>query len=226
MRILIVEDEQKMAKLLKKGLEEENHSVMLAHDGTEGLDISQTYPFDVVILDVMLPGMTGFEVVRRLRHAENHVPILMLTARDAVSDIVKGLHLGADDYLTKPFAFHELLARLQAVSRRGPIERLPKLKIADLVLDSVTHTVCRAGKHIHLTKTEYLLLEFMMRHSGRVLPRNAIVEAIWGFDSEIENNTLDAFLRLLRKKVDSGHTVKLIHTIRGFGYVLREEESS
>ena len=215
-----------MAKLLKKGLEEENHSVMLAHDGTEGFDISQTYPFDVVILDVMLPGMTGFEVVRRLRHAENHVPILMLTARDAVSDIVKGLHLGADDYLTKPFAFHELLARLQAVSRRGPIERLPKLKIADLVLDSVTHTVRRAGEQIHLTKTEYLLLEFMMRHSGRVLSRNAIVEAIWGFDSEIENNTLDAFLRLLRKKVDSGHAVKLIHTVRGFGYVLREEEPS
>ena len=226
MRILIVEDEQKMAKLLRKGLEEENHSVMLAHDGTEGFDISQTYPFDVVILDVMLPGMTGFEIVRRLRQAENHVPILMLTARDAVSDIVKGLHLGADDYLTKPFAFHELLARLQAVSRRGPVERLPKLKIADLVLDSVTHTVCRAGEQIHLTKTEYLLLEFMMRHSGRVLSRNAIVEAIWGFDSEIENNTLDAFLRLLRKKVDSGHAVKLIHTIRGFGYVLREEESS
>ena len=226
MRILIVEDEQKMAKLLKKGLEEENHSVMLAHDGTEGFDISQTYPFDVVILDVMLPGMTGFEVVRRLRHAENHVPILMLTARDAVADIVKGLHLGADDYLTKPFAFHELLARLQAVSRRGPVERLPKLKIADLVLDSVTHTVRRAGEQIHLTKTEYLLLEFMMRHSGRVLSRNAIVEAIWGFDSEIENNTLDAFLRLLRKKVDSGHAVKLIHTIRGFGYVLREEEPS
>jgi len=215
-----------MAKLLKKGLEEENHSVTLAHDGTEGFDISRTYPFDVVILDVMLPGMTGFEIARRLRQSKKHVPILMLTARDAVSDIVKGLNLGADDYLTKPFAFHELLARLQAISRRGPVERLPKLKIADLILDSVTHTVCRAGKQIHLTKTEYLLLELMMRHSGRVLPRNAIVEAIWGFDSEIENNTLDAFLRLLRKKVDSGHAVKLIHTIRGFGYVLREEQSS
>src|SRR5205809_5725103 len=173
MRILIVEDEQKMAKLLKKGLEEENHSVMLAHDGTEGFDISQTYPFDVVILDVMLPGMTGFEVVRRLRHAENHVPILMLTARDAVSDIVKGLHLGADDYLTKPFAFHELLARLQAVSSRGSVERLPQLQLGDLVLDSGSHTVSRAGKHIHLTKTEYVLLEFMMPHSGRVLPRPA-----------------------------------------------------
>src|SRR3989449_8739818 len=221
MRILIVEDEQKMANLLKKGLEEENHSVTLAHDGTEGFDISRTYPFDVVILDVMLPGMTGFEIARRLRQSKKHVPILMLTARDAVSDIVKGLNLGADDYLTKPFAFHELLARLQAISRRGPVERLPKLKIADLILDSVTHTVCRAGKQIHLTKTEYLLLEFMMRHSGRVLPRNAIIEAIWGFD-EIENNTLDAFLRLLRKKVDNGHALKLIHTIRGFGYVLRE----
>jgi DNA-binding response OmpR family regulator len=225
MRILIVEDEQKMARLLKKGLEEETHSVTLAHDGVEGFEISQLYPFDVIILDVMLPGMTGFEIVRRLREAGNHVPVLMLTARDAVTDIVKGLNLGADDYLTKPFAFHELLARLQAISRRGPVERLPQLKIADLVLDSVTHTVSRAGKQIHLTKTEYSLLELMMRHSGRPLPRNGILEAIWGFDSEVENNTLDAFFRLLRKKVDDGHAVKLIHTIRGFGYVLREEES-
>jgi two-component system response regulator MprA len=226
MRILIVEDEQKMAKLLKKGLEEENHSVMVANDGAEGFEISYTYPFDVIILDVMLPGMTGFEIVRRLRQAENHIPILMLTARDAVSDVVKGLNLGADDYLTKPFAFHELLARLQAVSRRGRVERLPKLKIADLVLDSETHIVTRAGKPIHLTKTEYLLLEFMMRHAGRILARSTIVETVWGFDSEIENNTVDAFLRLLRKKVDSGHAVKLIHTVRGFGYTLREEEYS
>src|SRR2546427_8774051 len=170
MRILIVEDEQKMAKLLKKGLEEENHSVMLAHDGTEGFEISQTYPFDVVILDVMLPGMTGFEIARRLRQSKNHVPILMLTARDAVSDIVKGLNLGADDYLTKPFAFHELLARLQAISRRGPVERLPKLKIADLILDSLTHTVARAEKQLHLTESEHLLLHFLFRHSPLELP--------------------------------------------------------
>ncbi len=225
MRILIIEDEQKMAKLLKKGLDEEGHSVILAHDGVEGFEIGRRYPFDVIILDVMLPGMTGFEVVRRLRQGKNHVPVLMLTALDAVSDIVNGLYLGADDYLTKPFAFNELLARLQAISRRGPVERLPKLQSADLVLDPVTHTVSRAGKVIHLTKTEYLLLEFLMRHAGRVLRRNELVEAIWGFDSEIENNTLDAFLRLLRKKVDDGHAVKLIHTIRGFGYVLREESS-
>ena len=225
MRILIVEDEQKMAKLLKKGLEEENHSVMLAPDGVEGFELSQRYPFDVIILDVMLPGMTGFEVVRRLRSAKNHVPVLMLTARDAVSDIVSGLQLGADDYLTKPFAFNELLARLQAVSRRGPVERLPRLQIADLVLDPATRTVMRSDKPIHLTRTEYSLLEFMMRHAGRVLERNTIMEFVWGFESEIENNTLDAFLRLLRKKIDSGHSIKLIHTIRGVGYVLREEES-
>ncbi len=215
-----------MARLLKKGLEEENHIVMLAHNGGDGLELSRTYPFDVIILDVMLPGITGFDVARQLRQSSSHVPILMLTARDAVSDVVKGLNVGADDYLTKPFAFEELLARLQAVSRRGPVERLPQLKIADLVLDPVTHTVIRSGKQIHLTKTEYSLLEFMMRHAGRVLARGTIMESVWGFDSEIENNTLDAFLRLLRKKIDSGQAIKLIHTIRGIGYVLREEKSS
>ena len=150
----------------------------------------------------------------------------MLTARDAVSDIVKGLNVGADDYLTKPFAFEELLARLQAVSRRGPVERLPQLKIADLVLDPATRTVARSEKPIHLTKTEFSLLEFMMRNAGRVLERNTIMESVWGFESEIENNTLDAFLRLLRNKIDSGYRTKLIHTIRGVGYVLREEKPS
>ena len=215
-----------MARLLKKGLEEENHSVVLAHDGVEGLQLSRSYPFDVIILDVMLPGMTGLEVARQLRESSIQVPILMLTARDAVSDIVKGLNVGADDYLTKPFAFEELLARLQAVSRRGPVERLPQLKIADLVLDPATRTVVRSGKPIHLTKTEYSLLEFMMRNAGRVLERNTIIESVWGFESEIESNTLDAFLRLLRNKIDSGYRAKLIHTIRGVGYVLREEKSA
>ncbi len=215
-----------MARLLKKGLEEENHSIVVAHDGIEGLELSQTYPFDVIILDVMLPGMTGFDVARQLRQSSSQVPILMLTARDAVSDIVKGLNVGADDYLTKPFAFEELLARLQAVSRRGPVERLPQLKVADLVLDPATRTVVRSGKPIHLTKTEYSLLEYMMRNAGRVLERNTIMESVWGFESEIESNTLDAFLRLLRNKIDSGYRTKLIHTIRGVGYVLREEKSS
>jgi DNA-binding response OmpR family regulator len=226
MRILVVEDEQKMARLLKKGLEEEKHSVTVAHDGLEGFELSCDYTFDVIILDVMLPAMSGFEIARRLRQSDRHVPIIMLTARDAVPDIVKGLNLGADDYLTKPFAFDELLARLRAVSRRGPVEQLPKLKIADLVLDPATHDVFRDGKQIHLTRTEYLLLELLMRHAGRALTRNSIIEAVWGLDNDVEGNTLDAFLRLLRNKVDTGRPVKLIHTIRGFGYVLREEDHS
>ena len=149
MRVLLVEDHKPLVRSLRQGLEEEGYAVDVAYDGEEGDYKAKTVEYDVIILDIMLPGMTGFEIVRRLRQAENHVPVLMLTARDAVSDIVKGLNLGADDYLTKPFAFHELLARLQALSRRGPVERLPKLKIADLELDSVTHTVCRAGKQIH-----------------------------------------------------------------------------
>jgi DNA-binding response OmpR family regulator len=226
MRILIIEDEQKMARLLKKGLEEESHAVVLAHDGVGGFELTRIYPFDVIVLDVMLPGMTGFEVARRLRQSSSQVPILMLTARDAVSDIVKGLNAGADDYLTKPFAFEELLARLQALSRRGPVERPPQLEIADLMLDPATHTVVRSGKLVHLTKTEFSLLEFMMRNAGRVLERNTIMESVWGFGSEIENNTLDAFFRLLRNKIDSGYPTKLIHTIRGVGYVLREEKAS
>ena len=226
MRILVVEDEQKMARLLKKGLEEEKHSVTVAHDGLEGFGLSCDDTFDVIILDVMLPAMSGFEIARRLRQSDRHVPIIMLTARDAVPDIVKGLNLGADDYLTKPFAFDELLARLRAVSRRGPVEQLPKLKIADLVLDPATHDVFRDGKQIHLTRTEYSLLELLMRHAGRALTRNSIIEAVWGLDNDVEGNTLDAFLRLLRNKVDTGHPVKLIHTIRGFGYVLREEDHS
>src|SRR5262245_6780369 len=226
MRTLIIEDEQKMARLLKKGLEEENHSVVLAHDGVDGLELTRIYPFDLIVLDVMLPGMTGFEVARQLRQSSNQVPILMLTARDAVSDIVKGLNAGADDYLTKPFAFEELLARLQALARRGPVERPPQFEIADLMLDPATHTVVRSGKLVHLTKTEYSLLELMMRNAGRVLERNTIMESVWGFGSEIENNTLDAFFRLLRNKIDTGYPTKLIHTIRGVGYVLREEKSS
>jgi len=204
MRILIVEDEQKMAKLLKKGLEEEGHSVMLAHDGVEGFEMSQTYSFDVMILDIMLPGLTGFEVVRRLRAAKNHVPVLMLTALDAVSDIVKGLHLGGDDYLTKPFAFHELLARLEAISRRGPVERLPKLQIADLVLDSVTRTVTRAEKQIHLTKTEYLLLEFMIGIPAGPCPETRSLRPSGGSTVKLKTTHLMRFFGSFAKKWIAG----------------------
>ena len=225
MRILLVEDDEKMASLLQRGLEEERHSVAIAHSGLDGLHLSRSYPFDVIILDVMLPGLTGFEVARRLRQANRRTPILMLTARDATADVIKGLDVGADDYLTKPFAFDELLARLRAVSRRGPVEKLPKLRVGDLTLDPAAHRAFRAGKRIHLTRTEHLLLEALMRQAGRVLSRTAIVEAVWGFDT-IENNTLDAFVRLLRNKVDAGPNKKLIHTIRGVGYVLQEDEPS
>ena len=226
MRILVVEDELKMAKLLKRGLEEEKHSVTLASTGAEALELSDSYVFDLVVLDIMLPGINGFEVVRRLRQSDNRVPVLMLTARDGVQDVVKGLDFGADDYLTKPFAFDVLLARVRALVRRGPIEHLPEIRIADLVLDTATHQVRRGSRPVHLTKTEYLLLEFLMRNASRVLSRNTIIEAVWGFDSSIESNTLDAFVRLLRNKLDDGNKVKLIHTIRGFGYVLQEEQDS
>lgn len=224
MRILLVEDDQKMASLLRKGLEEERHSVAVAGTGPEGLELSRSYPFDVIVLDVMLPGLNGFDVARRLRQANSRTPILMLTARDAVGDVIKGLNVGADDYLTKPFDFEELLARLRAVSRRGPVDRLPKLRVADLTLDPATHRVTRAGKRISLSKTEHLLLEMLMRQSGRVVSRTTIVDAVWGFDRSIESNTLDAFVRLLRNKVDAGYDRKLIHTVRGVGFVLQEEE--
>ncbi len=215
-----------MASLLRKGLEEERHSVAIAGTGPEGLGLGRSYRFDVIILDVMLPGLTGFEVAHRLRQANCRVPILMLTARDAVGDVIKGLDVGADDYLTKPFEFEELLARLRAVSRRGPVEQMPKLRVADLILDPATYRVSRAGKRISLTKTEHLLLEMLMRQAGRVVSRTAIMEAVWGFGASIENNTLDACVRLLRNKVDSAHGKKLIHTVRGVGYVLHEDEPS
>jgi len=223
MRILLVEDDEKMTRLLRRGLEEERHSVHVADNGTEGLDLSRTYAFDVIILDVMLPGLNGFEVARRLRQTNTRTPILMLTARDAVGDVVRGLNVGADDYLTKPFAFDELLARLRAVARRGPVEQLPKLAVGDLVMDPVTHRVVRADKPIHLTKTEYGLLELLMRRTGHALSRNEIIEAVWGFHNTIETNTLDAFICLLRAKVDNGHDRKLIHTIRSVGYVLQQD---
>ncbi|PYV07423.1 MAG: DNA-binding response regulator [Acidobacteria bacterium] len=221
MRVLIVEDEKRMAGLLKKGLEEENHSVTLAHDGPAGLEMAELYEFDAIVLDIMLPGIDGFEVARRLRRNRNQTPILILTARDAVPDVVKGLDVGADDYLTKPFAFDELLARLRSVARRGSVPRPTLLQVADLTLDPAARQVRRGDQEIHLTPTEYRLLDFLIRRAGRVVSRSAIVEAVWGFNQEVEENTLDAFVRLLRSKVDLGFRQKLIHTVRGVGYTVR-----
>jgi DNA-binding response OmpR family regulator len=220
--MLVVEDEKKMADLLKRGLEEENHRITIAQDGDMALELAQTYDFDVIVLDVMLPGLDGFEVARRLRREHNHVPILMLTARDAVPDITKGLDCGADDYLTKPFAFAELLARIRALSRRGPAKLPAALQIADLILNPGSRRVTRDSREIELTPTEYRLLEFLMRRAGRILSRSAILEGVWGLEGNIEENTLDAFISLLRQKIDKGFKVKLIHTNRGFGYSVRE----
>jgi DNA-binding response OmpR family regulator len=224
MRVLIVEDDRNMAGLLQKGLEEENHMVSVAAEGRTGLELAESYQFDVIVLDWMLPGMDGLEVARRLRKAGKTTPILMLTARDAVPDIVKGLDAGADDYLTKPFSFAEFLARLRALGRRpAPAAAGTRLEVADLSLDPSTRQVFRGRDEIHLTPTEYRLLEFLMRRSGRVASRRAIVEAVWGLEADVEENTLDAFVRLLRAKVDDGRKQKLLHTARGFGYSVKQE---
>jgi DNA-binding response OmpR family regulator len=224
MRILLVEDDRAMAGLLQKGLAEESHMVSLASDGRAGLEMAEAYSFDVIVLDWMLPRMDGLEVARRLRRERNATPILMLTARDDVPDIVKGLDAGADDYLTKPFSFAEFLARLRALGRRPKSQPVgSQLQVADLSLDPKTRQVFRTRHEVRLTATEYKLLEFLMRRGGAVASRRAIVEAVWGLGADVEENTLDAFVRLLRTKVDHGHKQKLIHTIRGYGYCLREE---
>jgi DNA-binding response OmpR family regulator len=221
MRVLIVEDERAMAEVLKEGLEEENYFVSLAFDGVMGLEVARSCEFDVIILDVMLPKLDGFEVARRLRDKGNRTPILMLTARDTVPDVVKGLDLGADDYLTKPFSFAVLLARLRAASRRKYAQPTSLLRVADLVLNRATREVFRARREINLTVTEFRLLEFLMRRPGVVVSRNAIVDAVWGFEDEVNENTVDAFIRLVRRKVDDPHAEKLIKTVRGVGYTLR-----
>jgi DNA-binding response OmpR family regulator len=221
MRLLVVEDELEMAELLRKGLEEENHRVVSATDGREALELARTYDFDAIVLDVMLPVMDGYAVTRWLRKSERQTPILMLTARDAVRDIAKGLDGGADDYLTKPFSFVELLARLRSITRRVTQESGSVLGIADLRLDPVARQVFRGAKPIRLTATEFRVLEFLIRRSGRVVSRAAIAEAVWGFDEDIEPNTVEAFISLLRSKIDRNFRPKLLHTIRGFGYSIR-----
>lgn len=196
----------------------------VARDGAEALEFAESYQFDVIVLDWMLPRFDGTAVARRLRKSGNVTPILMLTARDAVPDVVKGLDAGVDDYLTKPFSFAEFLARLRALARRPATASYGnRLEIGDLALDPGTHQVFRGRQELRLTATEYRLLEFLMRRSGGVASRRAIVEAVWGLEAEVEENTLDAFVRLLRTKVDHGHKQRLIHTVRGFGYCVRQE---
>ena len=220
MRILVVEDDRKMALVLRDALEKQAHRIVLANTGLEGLDIASSHEFESIILDAMLPGMDGFTVARSLRDAKVSTPILMLTARDATSDVVRGLDSGVDDYLTKPFAFAELFARLRALGRRTLATASLSYQLEDLCLDPHTHIASRSERAIMLTRTEFLLLEFMMRNPHTVLRRESIINAVWGYEHTVENNTLDAFMKQLRSKVDEGRGNKLIHTVRGFGYKL------
>ncbi len=224
MRILVVEDERRMAELLRQGLTEEGHVVTTAFEGREALSLAQSGEFDLILLDVMLPGIDGFTIARRLRAERNQTPILMLTARDATPDIVQGLNVGADDYLTKPFSFEELLARVRACGRRGPIPQPVRHQVADLTMDQAAREVRRAGRLISLTRTEYAILELLMKNAGRVVRRDSFIDNVWGGDSDIESNTLDAFVRLLRAKVEAPGEPRLIHTVRGVGYRLGEGE--
>ncbi len=210
-----------MAGLLKRGLTEEGHQVFVAHDGKEGYEMARSAEFDVIVLDVMLPGMDGLSIARHLREAQNRTPVLMLTARDTAASVVAGLDAGADDYLTKPFSFDIFLARVRAVSRRGAIPRPVLLQVADLRLDPSTRRVTRGEQPVSLTPREFSLLELLMRNHGRVITRDTILESVWGFDSDVAGNTIEAFVRLLRLKVDTSEP-KLIHTVRGVGYAMRE----
>lgn len=225
MRILVIEDEPKMSALLRDGLVREGHLVTRSMNGIEGLSVAVDFEFDAIVLDRMLPGLEGTEVARRTRRAGRVTPILMLTARDAVQDVVGGLDAGVDDYLTKPFALAELYARIRALGRRS-VALVPRvLRFADLELDLDRVSLQRGGHTIDLTRTEYRLIEHMMTHPDRVHRREAIIEAIWGYDCEVENNTLDVFIKQLRGKIDDGHEVKRIVTLRGVGYRLSAEAS-
>ncbi len=223
MKLLIVEDETHMADLLRKGLAEEGHNAICAYDGAEGFDLAKSYEFDVIILDVMMPKLNGYDLARRLRAEKIRTPILMLTAKDTVPDIVRGLDLGVDDYMTKPFSFDELLARLRSVRRRISSTGEGELRVGDLVLDPAGRDVVRGEVRISLTRTEYNLLERLMFRVGKVVSRGSLIESVWGFDREIEENTLDAFMHLLRNKIDTPGKPKLIHTVRGVGYLIRED---
>ena len=222
MNILVVEDEPKISKFLKKGLETEGYLVDAAMDGEEGLRLAQTNDYDAVVLDLMLPKLDGMSVCRELRASEVLTPILMLTARDGVSDRVTGLDVGADDYLTKPFAFEEFLARLRALVRRGGSSTPPVLQISDLTLNPATHTVERSGDALDLSPTEFRLLHYLMMNAGRALPRTLIEEHVWGSQFDRFTNTVDVYISKLRSKVDKDRDIQLIRTVRNIGYTIKE----
>ena len=224
MRILIVEDDLNLARFIQKGLQEERYAVDVAGDGEEGFLLAGVNPYDLIILDIMLPKMGGLDVCRRLRAERKAIPILLLTARESVEDKVAGLDTGADDYLTKPFAFAELLARVRALLRRGNALPSGRLTAADLELDPVSHRVWRAGQEISLTNKEFALLEYLLRNTNQVLTRTAIIEHIWDIHYDSMTNIVDVHIRALRAKLDRECALPLIHTVRGVGYVLKTAE--
>lgn len=221
MRILIVEDQRKTAQFIRKGLEEQGYAADVVADGREAETQAQVHDYDLIILDVMLPGQDGMQACRNLRRLKIHTPILMLTALSSTQDKVKGLDSGADDYLGKPFEFNELLARVRALVRRHAGAK-PKLKVADLELDVATRKAVRAGREISLTAREFALLEYLMQHAGRVVTRTMISEHVWDIHFDSESNVIDVYINFLRKKIDKGHKTPLLHTVVGTGYVFKE----
>lgn len=223
MRILLVEDEQKVSRFVARGLTAESFAVDAATDGLAGLELATSYNYDLIVLDLMLPGLSGTELLRQIRQTDHRVPILVLTARDSVADKVQHLEAGADDYLTKPFAFAELMARIKALLRRGSVDRPSVLRAGDLEVDRLSQQVRRAGRRIELTAKEYALLEYLIANAGRVLSRTMIIDHVWDQSFDGATNIVDVYVRHLRSKVDDGHEQKLIRTVRGVGYKISDE---
>lgn len=225
MRILLIEDETKIAGFIQRGLKEQKFAVDVARNGEEGLFLAEVNPYDLILLDIMLPKVDGFSICKQLRTKRNHTPILMLTARDAVNDKINGLNAGADDYLSKPFAFGELLARIRALLRRPQEKKSNHLQVADLEIDTLNHEVKRAGKSISLTSKEYALLEYLMAHANQVVTRTMISEHVWEENFHSFSNVIDVHIKYLRDKIDKGFKKKLLQTIRGTGYILKEPKA-
>jgi DNA-binding response OmpR family regulator len=223
MRMLLVEDEKKVADIIERGLKAERFAVDVCHDGRAGWEMANAYDYDLIILDLMLPGLSGTEILEKVRRKNQSVPILILTARDGMADKVKNFETGADDYLTKPFAFAELLLRIKALLRRGPVNRSSVLRVGDLEIDRLSQNVRRAGKKIELTAKEYGLLEYLATHPGRVFSRTMIIEHVWDQSFEGLTNIVDVYVRHLREKVDDPFPTKLLRTVRGVGYSLSDE---
>ena len=223
MRILLAEDEKKVAGIIVRGLKAERYAVDAHHHGQSAWEAASTYDYDLIILDLMLPGLTGTEILERVRRKNHHVPILILTAHDGMADKIKNFEMGADDYLTKPFAFAELLLRVKALLRRGPVNRDSVLRVGDLEIDRLSQKVKRAGKKVELTGKEYSLLEYLATHPGRVFSRTMIIEHVWDQSFQGLTNIVDVYVRHLREKIDDPYPEKLLHTVRGVGYSLSDE---